>query len=45
MTKTEKEKAGSRPAKLNEIKGNRDLERVITKKETYFCWKTNMKIL
>ena len=39
----EKEKEGGRPAKLNEKKGYRDLEREI--KETFFCWKNNMKIL
>ena len=43
---TEKEKVGGRPAKLNEKKGNRDLEREIKKpKETFFCWKNSMKIL
>ena len=42
----EKEKVGGRPAKLNEKKGDRDLEREIKKtKETFFCWKNNMKIL
>ena len=41
----EKKKVGGRPAKLNEKKGDRDLEREIKKtKETYFCWKNNMKI-
>ena len=33
----EKEKVGSRPAKLNEIKGDRDLKREFKKKETFFC--------
>ena len=41
----EKEKVGGRPAKLNEKKGNRDLEREIKNKEDIFCWKNNMKIL
>ena len=42
----EKEKVGGRPAKLNEKKGDRDLEREIKKtKETFFCLKNNMKIL
>ena len=41
----EKEKMGGRPAKLNEKKGDRDLEREIKTKETIFCWKNNMKIL
>ena len=42
----EKEKVGSRPAKLNEKKGNRDLEREIKNKgDSFFCWKNNMKIL
>ena len=41
----EKEKVGGRPEKLNEKKGYRDLEREIKKKETFFCWKNNMKIL
>ena len=42
----EKEKVDSRPAKLNEKRGDRDLERGIKKtKEKFFCWKDNMKIL
>ena len=44
----EKEKVGGRPAKLNEEKGDRDLEREIKNKQTkedIFCWKNNMKIL
>ena len=41
----EKEKVGGRPVKLNEKKGDRDLEREIKKAETFFCWKNNMKIL
>ena len=39
-------KRGDRPAKLNEKNGVRDLEREIKNtKETFFGWKTNMKIL
>ena len=38
-------KVGGRPAKLNEKKGDRDLEREIKTKETFFCWKNDMKIL
>ena len=41
----EKEKVGGRPAKLNEKKGDRDLEREIKNKGDIFCWKNNMKIL
>ena len=41
----EKEKVGGRPAKLNEKRGDRDIEREIKNKETFFCWKNNMKIL
>ena len=41
----EKEKVGGRLAKLNEKKGDRDLEREKKLKETFFCWKNNMKIL
>ena len=41
----EKEKVGGRLAKLNEKKGDRDLEREKKPKETFFCWKNNMKIL
>ena len=43
----EKENVDGRPAKINEKKGDRDLEREIKKtittkkktKETFFCWK------
>ena len=43
---TEKEKAGDRPAKLNEKKSDRELEREIKKQRRhFFCWKNNMKIL
>ena len=38
----EKEKVGDRPAKLNEKKGNRDLEREIKNKGDIFCLKNNM---
>ena len=41
----EKEKVGGRPAKLNEKKGDRDLEREIKNTGHIFCWKNNMKIL
>ena len=42
----EKEELGGRPAKLNEKKGNRDLEREIKKQRRhFFCWKNNMTIL
>ena len=41
----EKEKVGDRPAKLNEKKSNRELEGEKKAKETFFCWKNNMKIL
>ena len=34
----EKEKVGGMPPKLNEKKGDRDLEREI-KNKTFFCWK------
>ena len=36
----EKEKVGHRPAKLNEKKGERDLEREIKTKETFFVGRT-----
>ena len=42
----EKEKVGGRPAKLNEKKGDRGLEREIKNRgDHFFCWKNNMKIL
>ena len=41
----EKEKVGGTPAKLNEKKGDIDLEREMKKKGYIFCWKNNMKIL
>ena len=40
-----KEKVGDRPAKLNEKKSDRELEREIKNKGDIFCWKNNMKIL
>ena len=40
-----KEKVGNRPAKLNEKKSDRDLQREIKNKADIFCWKNNMKIL
>ena len=40
----EKEKVGGRPAKLNEKKGDRDLEREIKNERDILCWK-NMNIL
>ena len=46
--RTKKEKVGGRPAKLNEKKGDRDLQREIKNKQTkedIFCRKNNMKIL
>ena len=42
----EKDKVGGRPAKLNEKKGNRDIEREIKNKgDSFFVGKHNMKIL
>ena len=46
----ERQKKSGRPAKLNEKKGDRDLEREIKKERKkqrrhFFCWKNNMKIL
>ena len=41
----EKEKVGDRPAKLNEKKSDRELEREIKNKGDIFCWKKNMNIL
>ena len=42
----QKEKIGGRPAKFNEKKGDRDLEREVNNKgDIFFCWKNNMKIL
>ena len=41
-----KEKVGDRPAKLNEKKRDRDLEREIKNKiyRDIFCWKNNIKV-
>ena len=41
----EKERLGGRPKKLNEKKGDRDLEWEIKNKVEIFCSKNNMKIL
>ena len=41
----EKEKVGDRPAKLNEKKSDRELEREMKNKGDTFRWKNNMKIL
>ena len=41
----EKEKVGGRPAKLNEKKGDKGLEREIKNKGDIFYWKNNIKIL
>ena len=40
-----KEKVGDRPAKLNEKKSERELQREIKNKGDIFCWKNNMEIL
>ena len=40
-----KEREDGRPEKLNEKKGDRDLERSIKNKGDVFCSKNNMKIL
>ena len=37
----EKERVGRRPAKLNEKKGDRDLEQEIKNKGVIVCWKNN----
>ena len=39
------EKVGGAPAKLNDKKGDRDLEREMKKQRRLFCWKNDMKIL
>ena len=39
-----KEKVGDRPAKLNEKKSDRELQREIKNKGDIFFWKSNMKI-
>ena len=43
--RAEKEKVGDRPARFNEKKSDRELEREIKNKGDIFCWKNNMKIL
>ena len=40
-----KEEVGDRPAKLNEKKSDRELEREIENKGDIFVWKNNMKNL
>ena len=40
-----KKKVGDRPAKLNEKKSGRELEREKNNKGDIFCWKNNMNIL
>ena len=47
MRNTEKKslKVGARPLKLNEKKGDRDLERERKNKGDIICWKNDMKIL
>ena len=40
-----KKRKSGKPAKLNEKKGDGDLEREIKNKGEIFCWKNNMKIL
>ena len=40
-----KREIGGRPAKLDEKKGDGDIEREIENKGDIFCWKKNMKIL
>ena len=41
----EKEKVGDRPARLNEKKGDRELERETKTKEDIFCWKKNKNLV
>ena len=41
----EKEKGGNRPAKLNEKKCDRELEREMKNKGDNFFWKKDVKIL
>ena len=45
VTQRKRESIGRRPAKLNEKKGDRDLDREIKNRGDIFCWKNNMKIL
>ena len=39
-----KDKLGGRLEKLNEKKGDGDIEREIESKGDIFCWKNNMKV-
>ena len=43
--RSENGRVGDRPAKLNEKKSDRDLERKIKNKGDTFCWKNNKNIL
>ena len=43
--RAEKEKVGDRPARFNEKKSDRELEREIKNKGDIFCRKKKMKIL
>ena len=43
--RSENERVGDRPAKLNEKKIDGDLERQIKNKGDIFCWKNNKNIL
>ena len=45
VTQRKRESIGRRPAKLNEKKGDRDLEREIKNKGGIFCWKNKTKIV
>ena len=40
----EKDKLGGRLEKLNEKKGDGDIERKVESKGDIFCWKNNMKV-
>ena len=40
----EREKAGNRPAELNERKSDKELERKTSKRETFFVGRTRWKI-
>ena len=44
-TQRKRERGRHRPAKLNETKGDRDLEGQIKNNGDIFCWKNNMKVL
>ena len=43
--RSENERVGDRPAKLNAKKSDRDLDRKIKNKGDIFCWKNNKNIL